>query len=123
MLNVIPGNICMLKKFNLILRSFMEAGIVAGLGYWGFHTAKGSIIKIILAISAPAIIFSFWGLVDFHNAGKYSELLRLIQELIISGAAAAALYTSGQHLFGWILALLSVIYHILVYSAGDTLLK
>ena len=112
-----------LKRFNLLLRSLMEMGIVAGFGYWGFQIAKGSIMKIILTICVPVIIFSFWGFIDFHKAGKFSESLRLLQELIISGAAAVALYTVGQHLLGWIFALLSIIHHILVYLIGDTLLK
>ena len=112
-----------LKRFNLFLRSLMEMGIVAGSGYWGFQIAKGSIMKIILTICVPVIIFSFWGFIDFHKAGKFSEHLRLLQELIISGAAAVALYSAGQHLFGWILALLSIVHHILVYLIGDTLLK
>ncbi len=112
-----------LRKFNLLLRSLMEIGIVAGFGYWGYHIAKGNIMKIILAICVPVIIFGFWGLVDFHKAGKFSEPLRLFQELIISGAAAVALYTAGQQLLGWILALLSIVHHILVYLIGDALLK
>ena len=113
----------LLRRVNLVLRSVMEAGIVAGLGYWGFQIGKGSFMKIILAICVPVIIFGFWGLVDFRKAGKFSEPLRLVQELVISGAAAAALYYAGQHLLGWILALLSIVYHIIVYLVGDTLLK
>ncbi|MFZ0455324.1 MAG: YrdB family protein [Ignavibacteriaceae bacterium] len=123
LIQLYTANTIVLKKFNLLLRSLMEIGIVAGLGYWGFHTTKGSIIKIILAIGTPAIIFGFWGLVDFHKAGKFSESLRLLQELIISGATAFALYSAGQHLFGWILALLSIVHHILVYLIGDTLVR
>jgi hypothetical protein len=101
----------------------MEMGIIVGFGYWGFHIARGSVLKIIITIFLPVIVFGFWGVVDFHNAGKFSEPLRLIQELVISGAAAVALYASEQHLFGWILALLSIVHHILVYLIGDTLLK
>ncbi|MEJ2614963.1 MAG: YrdB family protein [Ignavibacteriaceae bacterium] len=112
-----------LKRFNLVLRSLMEMGIIAGFGYWGFQIAKGNIMKIILTICVPVIIFGFWGLVDFHKAGKFSESLRLLQELIISGSAAVALYAAGQHLWGWILALLSIVHHVFVYLVGDTLLK
>jgi len=80
-------------------------------------------MKIILAICVPLTIFGFWDLVDFHNAGKFSESLRLLQELVIYGIAAIALYTAGQHLWSWMLALLSIFHHILVYLVGDTLLK
>lgn len=112
-----------LKRFNLILRSIMEIGIVAGLGYWGFQAGYGTAVKIVLSISIPVIIFGFWGLVDFHKAGNFSEIFRLIQELMISGIAAVALYFAGQFTLGWILALISIIHHILVYLIGDILLK
>ena len=50
----------------------MEIGIVAGLGYWGFQAGHGIALKIILSVCIPLIIFGFWGLVDFHNAKKFS---------------------------------------------------
>ena len=101
----------------------MEIGIVAGLGYWGFQAGHGIALKIILSVCIPLIIFGFWGLVDFHNAKKFSEIFRLIQELIISGIAAVALYFTAQHTLAWILALISISHHLLVYLIGDTLLK
>ncbi len=112
-----------LKRINLALRGIMEFGIVAAFGYWGFKTGANLMIKILLAISAPMLIFGFWGLVDFRNAGKMAERLRLIQELIISGLAAVALYITGQHALGWTLALISIVHHTLVYLLGETLLK
>ena len=113
----------MLKWFNLVLRGLMEVGIIVALGYWGFHTGKNTSVKALLGIGTPVLGFGFWGLVDFHQAGRAAEPLRLFQELIISGFAAIALYTTGQHILGWALGLISVVYHSLVYLAGETLLK
>lgn len=101
----------------------MEAGIVAGLGYWGYKTGDSTVVKIVLVIGVPFVGFGFWGFVDFRNMGKMSEALRLLQELVISGLAAVALYSVGQHFFGWVLGFISIIYHILVYALGGTLLK
>jgi Protein of unknown function (DUF2568) len=115
--------IVLLKRFNLALRGIMEFGIVAALGYWGFHTGKNTLMKIILGVGAPVIIFGFWGLVDFRKAGSISEYLRLMQELVLSGLAAVALYFSGQHTLAWILAIISIVHHIFVYSLGETLIK
>ncbi len=112
-----------LKWLNLSLRWLMEAGIVAGLGYWGYEVGGSTVGKTLLAISVPVVGFGFWGFVDFRNMGRVSEPLRLLQELVISGLAAIALYSVGQHFFGWALGLISVIYHILVYALGGTLLK
>jgi hypothetical protein len=80
-------------------------------------------MKILLAVGAPALGFGFWGAVDFRQAGRLAEPLRLLQELAISALAAAALYTAGQHLLGWALGLVSVVYHALVYLLGGRLLQ
>ena len=112
-----------LKWFNLALRALMEVGIVVALGYWGFQTGTNMGMKVVLGVGAPVLGFGFWGLVDFHQAGPLSEPLRLSEELIISGVAAVAFYAAGQPTLGWILGLLSVVYHALVYLSGGTLLK
>ena len=112
-----------MKGLNLALRGFMEAGIVLGFGYWGYHLGGTRLTGILLAIVVAAAGFGFWGLVDFHKFGRISEYLRLTQELIVSGLAALLLYTTGQHVFGWALVLLSIVYHAMVYIQGDTLLK
>ena len=109
--------------FNLGLRAVMEFGIVLALGYWGFQTGSSPGMKILLGIGAPVVGFGFWGLVDFHQAGRLSEPLRLVEELVISGIAAFALYVAGQHVLGLALAGISVVYHTLVYALGGSLLK
>jgi uncharacterized protein DUF2568 len=112
-----------LTWFNLGLRVLMETGIVLGLAYWGFHAGSNSITKVVLALGAPLVGFGFWGAVDFHQAGRVSEPLRLIQELVISGLAALALFAAGQHLLAGILAVISIVYHLLIYVTGSRLLK
>jgi hypothetical protein len=107
----------------LLLRVTMETGIVTALAYWGAHSASTTPAKAAYGIGAPAIGFGIWGTVDFHNAGRHSEQLRLIEELAISLAAAAALYTADQPAAGIGLAVLSLAYHALVYATGATLLE
>ena len=101
---------------NLTLRVIMEAGVVAGLLYWGIHTGDS-------AAGKAALGFGVWGALDFRRAGRYAEGLRLAEELAISGLAAAALYTAGAHVLGAALATVSVVHHILVYAIGERLLK
>ena len=107
----------------LALRAVMETGVVVGLAYWGWQTASGATAKVGLAIAAPLVGFGFWGLVDFRQAGRAAEPLRLVQELAISGLVALALWSVGQFVLGLLLALISVVYHALVYGTGDRLLK
>ena len=112
-----------LKWFNVGLRAIMELGIVIALGYWGYKTGESTSAKILLSIAAPLIGFGIWGLVDFRNAGAFAEPLRLIEELIISGLAALAWYVAGAQSMGWMLGIVSIVHHALVYALGGKLLK
>ena len=107
----------------LAMRGVMETGIVLGLAYWGWQTGSGTLGKIALAVAAPVVGFGFWGLVDFHQAGRAAELLRLVEELVISGLVALALWSVSQPILGLLLAALSIVYHALVYATGRRLLK
>ena len=112
-----------LQWFNVGLRGLMEFGIVIGLGYWGFQAGTSLLIKILLSIFTPLIVFGFWGLVDFQQVGHLGERLRLFQEIIICGITVVALYSAGQPILGWIFGVIAIVQHGLVYLTGDTLLK
>jgi len=101
----------------------MEFGVVIGFGYWGFHSGQNTSTKVLLGIGAPIVGFGFWGAVDFRNAGTIAEPLRLIQELVLSGLAAVALYAAGAHIWGLMLGLVSLLHHGLVYVLDKRLLK
>lgn len=108
---------------NLTMRWILEAGIVLAFGLWGYHIGESKSIKLLLSVIVPLLGFGFWGLIDFHQFGRYSEWLRLIQELLISALATVALYVIGAHILGYILMLFSIIYHTTVYLLGERLLK
>ncbi len=111
-----------LERLTLTLRALMEAGVVLGLAYWGVHAGEDVGGKILLGAGAPALGFGFWGAVDFRRAGRLAEPLRLMQELVVSGLAAVALYIAGQPMLGIALTALSIVYHSLVYASGARLL-
>ena len=113
----------MLSAVNVALRGLMEAGIVCGLGFWGYRFGHSVFLKVTMTLGAPLLLFGFWGLVDFRRAGRLAEPLRLVQELVVSGLAAAALYVAGQQALGAALALLSLVHHALVYALGERLVK
>jgi hypothetical protein len=112
-----------LRLANVALRGVMEAGIVAALAYWGVKTGSTTAAKIALGVAAPTLGFGIWGAVDFRQWGALAEPLRLSEELLISGAAAVALYAAGQHALAWALAALSVAHHALVYALGMRLIE
>lgn len=110
-------------RLRLLLRVLMETAVVAALALWGAQAGDTTTTRILLAIGAPVVGFGFWGAVDFRWAGRLAEPLRLAQELAVSGVAAGAAYAAGAPVFGIALAMLSVLYHALVYLAGDRLLN
>ncbi|MGE3074834.1 MAG: YrdB family protein [Dehalococcoidia bacterium] len=107
----------------LAMRVTMETGVVLGFGAWAYHLTSSMAGEIALAIAVPAVAFGIWGLIDFRKMGEFSEPLRLVQELVISGAAALAAYLAGWQTFGLALAALSLVYHLMVYATGRRLLK
>ena len=111
-----------LDAVNIGLRGVVEAGIVLGLGYWGFHTGSSMVTRWALAVGAPAVVFGIWGAVDFHQCGGWAERLRLAEELVLSAVAALAVYSSGQHSIAVGLAGAVLVHHALVYARGDRLL-
>jgi hypothetical protein len=105
------------------LRALMETGVVLAFGYWGWATGGSTSTRLALAIGAPLIGFGFWGLVDFHGAGRAAEGLRLAQELAVSGLAATAVWMAGIPILGLVLVSLSLVYHAILYTSGGRLLK
>ncbi len=106
----------------LALRVTTETGVVAGLAWWGYDTGAGGGVGLLVAILAPVVGFGVWGTVDFHQAGRYAEPLRLAEELVICGLAAWALIAIDQPGWGWALLAVSLAYHGLVYPLGERLL-
>lgn len=109
--------------FILTLRVLMETGVVVAFATWGYHVGGDTATRVGLAILVPVVGFGFWGLVDFHQAGRWAEALRLIQELVVSGLAAAAWYAAGYRIPGVALGVISIVYHAVVYATGQRLLK
>ncbi|MEJ2668665.1 MAG: YrdB family protein [Deinococcales bacterium] len=112
-----------LALLNIALRGLMEFGIVLAFGIWGYHAGSSIGTKLLLALGAPALGFGFWGAVDFRRAGRLAEPLRLVQELGLSGFAAAGLALAGHAPWGIALASLSLVHHALVYALGQRLIK
>lgn len=112
-----------LSLTNVAARGVLEASIVAALAGWGYATGDSALTRGVLAVLAPAIVFGFWGAVDFRFAGRHAEWLRLVQELAVSVLASLALYSVQHHELAWLLATLSIAHHVAVYLLGERLLK
>lgn len=75
----------------------LELMILASLGYWGFHLDKGWLVKIAVGVGAPLLTAVVWGTFIAPKASvPVSTAVRIPLQLLVFGAAAAALYASGQ---------------------------
>jgi hypothetical protein len=108
--------LALLQNVNLVLAFLLELGALVALGYWGFHTGQVMIAKIGLAIGAPAIAVIVWALFGAPTATwALQGNWHLIVAAIFFGAAAVALFSTGQRQWAIAFALLVVLNHILIY--------
>jgi Protein of unknown function (DUF2568) len=110
------------QRLLLVARALLEAGVVAGLAWSGYRAGGGGVLGVVLAVLVPAVGFGLWGIVDFRDAGRLAEPLRLAEELLISGLAALGVAATGHPAWAWALFGFSLGYHVLVYAAGERLL-
>jgi hypothetical protein len=92
-----------LKGLNLLVRFLLELCMLAAVGYWGFTTQSGWVMKIILGIGLPLLMAVIWGLFLAPRAthplrGVTRELL----ELLLLGSGAVALFANGKPTLGWV---------------------
>src|SRR5260370_40052258 len=93
--------LAVLKNANLALAFFLELGVLAALGYWGFQTGQGTIARIGLGIGAPGVAVVVWGLFGAPKAvWQLNGPWRLILEVVFFGSAAVALLSAGQRVLG-----------------------
>ena len=78
------------QRVTLTLPALTEAAVLGALAHRGAHTGTSTAGSAALAVAAPAVGFGVRGAVDVRFAGRHSEPPRLLEELVISGLAAAA---------------------------------
>lgn len=100
---------------NLGLRFLLELSALGALGYWGFTLPFGWLGRIGLGIGAPVIAALIWGaFVSPKAAVPLPGEWRLVPEVLVFGAAAAALYAAGKPALAATFVVLAVISRILL---------
>lgn len=110
----------LIQSANLALRFVLELCALAALGYWGFKTGQGMLLKIVLGIGAPLLAALVWAIfVAPGSSRQLREPLLLVAEVVVFAAAAVALYAAGRPTLAWLLAAVFVINRALMYIWGQ----
>jgi hypothetical protein len=110
----------MLKNVNLALAFFLELGVLAALGFWGFSTGSETVAKVVLGIGLPLAAIVVWGLFGSPKAMWHlNGIWRLLLQIVFFGSAAVALFAAGQRVLGVVFALLFVINCTLLHVWGQ----
>jgi hypothetical protein len=105
-----------LKYVNIALRFLLELCALGALGYWGFHTGNGTILKMVLGIGAPLMMAVIWGAFGSPKAMvKLSVPWHLLFESIVFAIPAVALYFAGKHTLAWIYGISVVINRLMMF--------
>jgi len=104
-----------LKGLNLLVRFLLELCMLAAVGYWGFKTHSGWLLKILFGIGLPVLIAVLWGLF-FAPKAVYplSGASPMALSLILLGSGAIALFASGKPTLGWAYAVVLLVNEILL---------
>lgn len=105
---------------NAALRFGLELLALLALGLWGFGLSGGWALRLGAGLGAPLVAVLLWGAFGAPAAPRrLPEPLRLLLELAIFAAGAAALIAAGYPLFGWILAVVAALNSILLSALGQ----
>lgn len=106
----------LIKSANLALRFLLELCLLAALGYWGFKTEGGWLVKSVLGVGAPVLAAVVWGMFVAPKATwLLAEPWLLLLELVLFSLGGAALYLAGQPVLAWLLGLSYIFNKILLY--------
>jgi hypothetical protein len=94
------------ESSNAVARFVLELCALAALAYWGFKTADGIILDIVLGLGAPAAFALSWGAFVAPKAPyRLDDPQRLVLEIAVFGLAALGLIAAGAVLVGVLLAI------------------
>ncbi|MEU8251114.1 YrdB family protein [Nonomuraea sp. NPDC048916] len=88
------------KAGNLALMFFLELGVLASVGYWGFTLSANWGVKLLAGLGGPALFVAAWALFGAGGGANatfpLTGLARAALEIVWFGGGALALYAAGQ---------------------------
>ncbi|OKI17291.1 YrdB family protein [Streptomyces sp. CB03911] len=89
----------------------LEMGLLAALCYWGVRTGRSVPVKILLAIGAPALAATVWGLFLAAGGPKFPlpTAATIVLKLLVLGTAPLALAATGRPVLAAVFGGLAVV--------------
>jgi hypothetical protein len=107
------------KAANLALRFLLELCALAAVAYWGAQVSSSTAVNIVVAVAAPLVLATLWGLFLAPKASRRVELPgRWPFELAVLAAAVVALVAAGSPLPAVLLAVIAVLNAVLLHAWG-----
>jgi Protein of unknown function (DUF2568) len=104
---------------NYALRFLLELAALAALAYWGFHEF-GGVVQWLIGLGAPLVVAVVWGTFMSPKASRPTvDPVRVLIEIAVFGAGAAALFAAGATTAGVIFAALAVLHLTLTFALGQ----
>ena len=107
------------RSANLVLRFALELATLAALAVWGAEASDITALNVLLAIAAPVVAATVWGLVVSPRARvDRGPIVRVAVELAVFASGVVALLAAGRE--GGALALGSAdLCHLALYHATE----
>lgn len=105
-----------LKIINLGVRFLLELCMLVAVGYWGFKTGSGWLLKALLGIGGPLLIAVIWGMFVAPKAAyPLRGFVLLAMEATLFGLGVVALYATGSSSLALGFAIIVMINRILIF--------
>lgn len=105
-----------LKSINVAVRFLLEICVLISVGYWGFKTNAGWVLKILMGIGAPLLIAVIWGMFGAPKAAHHLTGLGLLTlEVLVFGSGVAALFATKNYSLAWVFAGIVIVNRFLMF--------
>jgi hypothetical protein len=101
------------------LRFFLELSALAAVAYWGWTEPDGA-LRWVLVFAAPLAVAAVWGRwMAPKSSARVGDPWSLVIELLVFGAAVAALARAGEPVLAAVLATASALHLALTFALGQ----
>jgi hypothetical protein len=105
---------------NLALRFLLELCMLGALLTWGFATGTSPVARLGLGLGLPVLAAVVWGtFLSPHAAVALPKPLRVLLELLLFGAAVAALAQVGYRTLAIAFGVLVLVNEIMITALGQ----